>query len=244
MALDRLAFGSDVRVCSLAQLDLSFCSVAYFLALISLYFREIFRRKFIFFNRSHTHQTTKEVQTHSHLPSRTRTYAARQEDDGRERRRDAGAPLRHARSATARARCANGRPRRRDDGKTKVSRASPAYFPGSKSYFLAGVGIFPPIFPEIENDKRRLISDKFSGKIQPCQVPQSPPRPARSTLHRASTPPLSALPRAPVDVCETGQTTPPTWASLVSHLTLGRTPRNNRPQMQGSGRCGPTCSAC
>ena len=134
-----------------------------------LYFREIFRRKFIFFNRSHTHQTTKEVQTHSHLPSRTRTYAARQEDDGRERRRDAGAPLRHARSATARARCANGRPRRRDDGKTKVSRASPAYFPGSKSYFLAGVGIFPPIFPEIENDKRRLISDKFSGKIQPCQ---------------------------------------------------------------------------
>ena len=135
-----------------------------------LYFREIFRRKFIFFKRSHTHQTTKEVQTHSHLPSRTRTYAARQEDDGRERRRDAGAPLRHARSATARARCANGRPRRRDDGKTKVSRASPAYFPGSKSYFLAGVGIFPPIFPEIENDKRRLISDKFSGKIQPCQV--------------------------------------------------------------------------
>ena len=136
-----------------------------------LYFREIFRRKFIFFNRSHTHQTTKEVQTHSHLPSRTRTYAARQEDDGRERRRDAGAPLRHARSATARARCANGRPRRRDDGKTKVSRASPAYFPGSKSYFLAGVGIFPPTFPEIENDKRRLISDKFSGKIQPCQSP-------------------------------------------------------------------------
>ena len=135
-----------------------------------LYFREIFRRKFIFFNRRHTHQTTKEVQTHSHLPSRTRTYAARQEDDGRERRRDAGAPLRHARSATARARCANGRPRRRDDGKTKVSRASPAYFPGSKSYFLAGVGIFPPIFPEIENDKRRLISDKFSGKIQPCQA--------------------------------------------------------------------------
>ena len=118
----------------------------------------------------HTHQTTKEVQTHSHLPSRTRTYAARQEDDGRERRRDAGAPLRHARSATARARCANGRPRRSDDGKTKVSRASPAYFPGSKSYFLAGVGIFPPIFPEIENDKRRLISDKFSGKIQPCQA--------------------------------------------------------------------------
>ena len=118
-----------------------------------LYFRDIFRRKFIFFKPSHTHQTTKEVQTHSHLPSRTRTYAARQEDDGRERRRDAGAPLRHARSATARARCANGRPRRRDDGKTKVSRASPAYFPGSKSYFLAGVGIFPPIFPEIENDK-------------------------------------------------------------------------------------------
>ena len=141
-----------------------------------LYFREIFRRKFIFFKRSHTHQTTKEVQTHSHLPSRTRTYAARQEDDGRERRRDAGAPLRHARSATARARCANGRPRRRDDGKTKVSRASPAYFPGSKSYFLAGVGIFPPIFPEIENDKRRLISDKFSGKIQPCQPGLEGPR--------------------------------------------------------------------
>ena len=136
-----------------------------------LYFREIFRRKFIFFNRSHTHQTTKEVQTHSHLPSRTRTYAARQEDDGRERRRDAGAPLRHARSATARALrewSSQAQGRRQNQGFSRVTRA---YFPGSKSYFLAGVGIFPPIFPEIENDKRRLISDKFSGKIQPCQSP-------------------------------------------------------------------------
>ena len=121
-----------------------------------LYFREIFRRKFIFFKRSHTHQRGPNP-----LPSALSHKNIRGTLNHWRVQATKAAPHLATGSSSA--------PPLRDDGKTKVSRASPTYFPGSKSYFLAGVGIFPPIFPEIENDKRRHISDNFSGKIQPCQ---------------------------------------------------------------------------